>query len=145
MPFQLITTQKRRTIQWASMCQALYQAFYRHSSSNWIWGVRESGRPRCDTQGQLLSPEQLQARYLTTLHLTLYASHSRVRFFATAWTVAHQVPLSLGFSRQEYWSGLPCALPGDLPDPGVKPRSPTLQVDSSPLSHQGSYISLAYL
>ena len=48
---------------------------------------------------------------------------SRVRLFATPWTVAHQAPLSTGFSRQEYWSGLPCTSPGDLPDPGIKPMS----------------------
>ena len=47
-------------------------------------------------------------------------------------TVAHQVPLSMGFSRQEYWSGLPFPFPGDLPDPGIKPGSPTLQADSLP-------------
>ena len=41
---------------------------------------------------------------------------------------AHQAPLSMGFSMQEYWSGLPCPLPGDFPDPGIEPRSPTLQV-----------------
>ena len=45
-------------------------------------------------------------------------------------TVAHQAPLSMEFSRQEYWSGLPCPPPGDLPNPGIKPRSPTLQEDS---------------
>ena len=49
---------------------------------------------------------------------------------ATPWTVACQVPLSLGFSRQEYWSGLPFPSPGDLPNPGVKPKSPSLQADS---------------
>ena len=48
---------------------------------------------------------------------------SRVRFFATLWTVACQTPLSMGFSRQEYWSGLPCSPPVDLPDPGIKPAS----------------------
>ena len=46
-----------------------------------------------------------------------------VQLFATLWTVAHQAPLSMGFSRQEYWSGLPCPPPGDLPDPGIKPES----------------------
>ena len=46
------------------------------------------------------------------------------------WTVAHQAPPSMGFSRQEYWSGLPFPSPGDLPDPGIKPRSPTLQADT---------------
>ena len=53
-----------------------------------------------------------------------------VQLFATPWTVARQAPLSMGFSRQEYWSGLPCPPPGDLPDPGIEPRSPALQVDS---------------
>ena len=57
-------------------------------------------------------------------------SLSRVRLFATPWTVAHQAPLSMGFSRQEYWSGLPFPSPGDLPDPGIKPRSPALQADA---------------
>ena len=57
-------------------------------------------------------------------------SLSHVRLFATPWTVAFQAPLSMGFSRQEHWSGLPFPSRGDLPDPGIKPRSPTLQVDS---------------
>ena len=50
----------------------------------------------------------------------------------TPWTVACQAPLSMGFSRQEYWSGLPFPSPGDLPNPGTEPRSPALQVDSLP-------------
>ena len=50
--------------------------------------------------------------------------------FATPWTVACQAPLSMGFSRQEYWSGLPLPSPGELPDPGIKPKSPALQADS---------------
>ena len=50
-------------------------------------------------------------------------SLSRVRLFVTPWTVARQAPLSMGFSRQEYWSGLPLPSPGDLPDPGLKPVS----------------------
>ena len=50
---------------------------------------------------------------------------------ATPWTVAHQAPLSMGFSRQEYWSRLPFLSPGDLPDPGIGPESPALQADSS--------------
>ena len=51
---------------------------------------------------------------------------SSVRLFATPWTVAYQAPPSMGFSRQEFWSGLPFPSPGDLPDPGIEPRSPTL-------------------
>ena len=50
---------------------------------------------------------------------------SRVQLFATLWTVACQAPLSMGFSRQEYWSGLPCPPPGDLPNPGTEPMSST--------------------
>ena len=57
-------------------------------------------------------------------------SLSHVRLFATPWTVAHQAPLSTGFSRQEYCSELPFPSPGDLPYPGTEPRSPTLQADS---------------
>ena len=55
---------------------------------------------------------------------------SRVRLFATPWTVAYQAPLSMGFSRQEYWSGLPFPSPGDLPDPRTEPRSPALLADA---------------
>ena len=50
---------------------------------------------------------------------------SRVQLFATPWTVAHQTPLSMEFSRQEYWSGLPCPAPGGLTHPGIKPLFPT--------------------
>ena len=59
-------------------------------------------------------------------------SLSRVRLFSTPWTVACQAPLSKGFSRQEYWGELPFPSPGDLPDPGIKTRSPTMQADSLP-------------
>ena len=57
-------------------------------------------------------------------------SLSHVRLFATLWTVAHQVPPSVGFSRQDYWSGLQFPSPGDLSNPGIEPRSPTLQADT---------------
>ena len=51
---------------------------------------------------------------------------SHVRPFATPWTIAHEAPPSVGFSRQEYWSGLPFPSPGDLPDQGIEPGSPAL-------------------
>ena len=57
-------------------------------------------------------------------------SLSRLRLFATLWTVAYQAPLSMGFSRQEYWSGLPFPSPGDLPDSGIEPGSPALEADA---------------
>ena len=59
-------------------------------------------------------------------------SLSRVRLFMTPWSVAYQAPQSMGFSKQEYWSGLPFPSPGDLSDPGIEPGSPTLQVDALP-------------
>ena len=54
---------------------------------------------------------------------------SHVWIFVTPWTVAHQASLSLGIHRQEYWSGLPCPSPGDLLNPGIKPRCPSLQAE----------------
>ena len=62
---------------------------------------------------------------------------SRVGLFVTPWTAADQASLSIGFSRQEYWSGLPFPSPGDLPDPGIEPRSPTLQADTLPSKPPG--------
>ena len=59
-------------------------------------------------------------------------SLSRVQLFGTPWTVAHQAPRSMGFSRHEYWSGVPLPSPGDLPGPGIEPRSPALQADALP-------------
>ena len=63
---------------------------------------------------------------------------SPVRLFGTLWTVAYQAPPSMEFSRMEYWSGLPFPSSGDLPDPGIEPRSPALQQPLYCLSHQGS-------
>ena len=57
----------------------------------------------------------------------------------TPWTVTHQAPLSIEFSRQEGWSGLPFFSPGDLPDPGIKPTSPELQEDSLPSEPPGNF------
>ena len=61
---------------------------------------------------------------------------SCVQLFATLWTVVCQAPPSMGFSRQEYWSGLRFSSPGDLPDTGIKPRSPALWADSLPCEPQ---------
>ena len=72
-------------------------------------------------------------------------SLSHVRLFATPWTVAHQTPPSMEFSRQEYWSGLPFPSPGDLPDPGnlpdpgIEPGSPALQADALPSEPQNVF------
>ena len=68
-------------------------------------------------------------------------SFSRGWLFATPWTVAYQAPPSLGFSRQEYWSGLPFPSPGDLPNPEIEPRSPVSQADALPSEPPGKLIS----
>ena len=67
----------------------------------------------------LLQPQKVKVKSL-----------SRARLFATPWTVAYQAPPFMGFSRQEYWSGLPFPSPGDLPDPGIEPGSPAFQADT---------------
>ena len=73
-------------------------------------------------------------------HVYMQARLLHVHLFATSWTVAHQAPLYMRFSRQEYWNGLPCLPLGDLPNPGIKPMSltsPVLQADSLPLVPAG--------
>ena len=62
---------------------------------------------------------------------------SLVRLLVIQWTVAYQAPLSMGFSRQEYWSGLPFPSPGDLPGPGIEPRTPTSQANALPSEPPG--------
>ena len=69
-------------------------------------------------------------------------SLSRVRLFATPWTIAYQVPPSMGFSRQECWSGLSFPSPGDLPEPGIEPGSPALQADALPSLFQEIFRNL---
>ena len=64
-------------------------------------------------------------------------SRSVMSDFVTAWTVAYQAPLSMEFSKQKYWSEYPFPSPGDLSNPGIKPRSPALQADSLPAEPQG--------
>ena len=75
--------------------------------------------------------------FMLILHEYMLSYFTCFHLFMTLLTVSCQVPQSMGFSRQEYWSGLLCSPPGDLPDPAIKPMSPALQVDSLPLSHQG--------
>ena len=66
---------------------------------------------------------------------------SRVPLSETSWTVTHQAALSMGFPRQEYWSGMLFPSPGDLPDPGIEPRSPSLQADSLLSKHEGGLLT----
>ena len=76
---------------------------------------QEHTNPQCIYPHSSLSCEKVKVKLL-----------SRVGLFETPWTVVYQAPLSMGFSRREYWSGLPFPSPGDLPNPGIEPRSPTL-------------------
>ena len=79
-----------------------------------------------------------------------YVSYSKVKvkvkslsyvwLFVTPWTVAYQAPQSMGFSRQEYWSGVPFPSPGDLPNPGIQPGSPSLQADTLPSEPPGKIV-----
>ena len=87
-----------------------------------------------------LTMQTFVSKVVSLLFNTLSESESKVAqlyLFATPWTVAHQAPRSLGFSRQEYRSGLQFPSPGDLPDPGIKPGSPALQVDALPSEPPG--------
>ena len=71
-------------------------------------------------------------------------SLNHVQLFTTLWTIAYQVPPSIGFSRQEYWSGLPFPSPGNLPNPGIEPRSPTLQADALTSEPPGKPLDIQY-
>ena len=87
--------------------------------------------------GSLLSWWSLSLR----LKSEVWSRFSRVQLFVSPWTVAHEAPLSIGFSGQEYWWGLLCPPPGDLPDPGIKstsPEAPAMQADCLPPSPRGS-------
>ena len=72
-------------------------------------------------------------------------SLSHIQLFVTPWTVAHQAPLSVGFPRQEYWSGLLFPSLGDLPNPGIEPATPAWQAGSLILSHQGNPLYTLHL
>ena len=83
----------------------------------------------------------------TTVHISYccyLVTKSYPTLFATPWTIPFQAVLSIGFPRQESWSGLPFPSPGDLPDPEIKPTSPVLQTDSLLLSHQRSLYQLYF-
>ena len=79
-------------------------------------------------RGEMVSGISMILSFLEVGLKVLFLSH--IRLFVTPGPIAHQAPLSMTFSRQECWSGLPFPPPGDLPNPEIKPRSPTLQADS---------------
>ena len=107
------------------------------STSPWAGLVFSSKGDNSRSKTVEVAASSWSALRQTRLHTVKVKSLSRVRLVATLWTVALQAPPSTGFSRQEYWSGLPFSSIGDLPNPGIEPRSPSLQVDSLPTEPQG--------
>ena len=99
-------------------------------SSTLAWRI-----PRTEEPGRLKSMlSQRVGHNWVTEHM---CTHTYERLFVTPWTVAYQAPPSVGFSRQEYWIGLPFPSPGDLPHPGIELWSPTLQADALPSEPPG--------
>ena len=86
----------------------------------------------CHSLGLHLPSAILFTQRFHQLPMVLVSLLRHVRLFATLWTSAHQAAVSMGFSRQEHWNGLPFPTPGDLPNPRIEPESPTLQADSLP-------------
>ena len=110
-----------------SMCQALcyvphllHFAVFPEKKIIKIYFLKDSSHPFLP---RLLHESPIHTKYKVKLF-------SCVQLFATPWTVAHQAPPFMEFSRQGYWSGLPFPSPGDVPDPGIEPGSPTLQADA---------------
>ena len=130
-------------LEWAAIC------FFRASS--WF---RDHIRVSC-TAGSFFTTEPpgkpqtpLSLSYFQLFHqscshtfVVVNYSLSHVQLFLAPWTIAHQAPLSMGFPKQEYWSGLPFPFPGYLSWPRIEPMSPALQLDSLPLRHPGSAFS----
>ena len=85
----------------------------------------------------MITPE-IKYTYLTDLCARVLSHFNLVLLFATLWAVEGWALLSMGFSRKEYWSALPCPPPGDLPNPGIKSVFPALQVDPIALNHWGN-------
>ena len=119
------------TLQWTVLCQALL-------SMN---SPGKNTRVSCHAllQGIFLTQGLTEPQTYKEFELGLVKEESEsVSCSVIPWTIAHQAPLGMEFSRQEYWSGLPFPSPGDLPDRGIEPRSPALQADSLLSEPQGS-------
>ena len=126
-------------------------------TKGWILSALTTHTPKhnCKAMDTFIKLTVVMYMYIKSLRYTLLqyvvclVTQSCLTLCLTPWTVACQAPLSMGFSRQEYWSGLPCLPPGDLPNPGTKPRSSTLQADSLPSEPPGKpylqYIQLLLL
>ena len=101
----------RALLQHSCIC-SFSTGFYRILYSLWIIKITE-----------LFKSKFINSEWTYIEDVCVLSHFIRVQLIVTLWTVAHQAPLSMGFSRQEYWSGLPCPPPGDLPNPGIEPIS----------------------
>ena len=113
------------------------------NSGSWWWTRRPGVL-------QYMGSQRVRHDWATELNWTRFFKEVLVTqcviLFATPWTVAHQAPLSLGFSRQEYWSGMSFPFPADFPNPGIEPESPALQANSLPSKLPGKpYIKIKYV
>ena len=109
---------------WATSSQALQVS---HTLTVGFTGSKMNGLKQSKTNLPLSI-----SKPVSICRMVVLCAYSCVRLFATPWTATHQALLSMGFSRQGFWNGLPCPPPGDLPHSGTEPRSPELQVDSLP-------------
>ena len=124
---------------WISVLQLRIKTF----RINNLWSSIQLKSPLfSDSFHRLLWVSELCKGFFENIH---YRACVLSRAVMTPWTVAHQTPLSMGFSRQEYWRGLPCPTPEDLPGPGIKARSPTLQADCLPIQPLGKSSYLGYI
>ena len=122
---QISSSQPTR-ITWASLLRILMYCLRQRS-----WVIRAKLGKFCSNQEKVIN---IEGKYMCVCE---WSRSVIVRLFATPWTVAHQASPSMGFSRQEYWSGLPFPSPGDLPNPGIEPSSPGLQADALPSEPPG--------
>ena len=117
---------QQRSLEKCSFKKQLVTVFYNHVIVNVGWSLIYYG-----SDGDVNWKSIWQCCFgILNLHKVKVKLLSRVQLFVTPWTVAYQASLSVGFSRQEYWSGLPFPSPGDLPNTGIKPGSPALQADA---------------
>ena len=107
--------------------------------SGWrgVWGRMDTGI--CVTES-ICCPREIITTLLISYVWCMVNCFSPVWLFVTLWTIARQAPLSMGFSKQEYWSGLPCPPPGDPLSPGIESVSPVLQEDSLSLCHWDNWL-----
>ena len=125
---------KTRSRQWSKACSFWLLVSCRHQPWEWRvcfnlclgpWSLHTEHDLKGETQSDILITVWFRQVYwantVLVMHARLLSHFSHVWLFATVWTITHKAPLSLRFSRQEHWSGLPCPPPGHLPDPGIQP------------------------